>query len=74
VGSFEKATEEKQVGFKGYYNCQGLPNPKVQEMVKRGMRISEDIFKKYMKEARKHPSLDDLDKTKAFARQVASKI
>nr|MDO8135759.1 flavodoxin family protein [Candidatus Njordarchaeum guaymaensis] len=74
VGSFEKTTKEKRVDFKGYYDCQGVPAPKVQELVKTGMKISDDDFKKYMEEARKHPSIEDVLKAKAFAREVLSKI
>jgi len=38
------------------------------------MKISDDDFKKYMEEARKHPSLEDMQKAKAFAREVLSEV
>lgn len=38
------------------------------------MKISNDDFKNYMEEARKHSSLDHFNKAKAFAPQVVSKI
>jgi hypothetical protein len=38
------------------------------------MKISDDDFRKYMEETRKHPSIEDIQKAKAFAQEVLSKI
>jgi flavodoxin len=74
VASFERAAKEKHVDFRGYYDCQGVPTSKVQELVKTGMKISDDDFRKYMEETRKHPSIEDIQKAKAFAQEVLSRI
>jgi flavorubredoxin len=69
--SFEKEVKEKQIDFKGCYNCQGIPSPRIQEFIKREI-VSEDEWDEYIEEARKHPSLEDLQKAREFAREVLS--
>jgi flavodoxin len=72
--SFENAKKEKQVDFKGSFDCQGGPAPRVQELVKQGRNVPADLFEKLMAEARKHPSPEDQKRAKEFARQVLQNI
>jgi len=71
--SFEKVNIEKQIDFKGYFNCQGVPSPPIQEFIKKEVIVSADEWKAYMEEVRKHPSIEDLQKAKEFAREVLSR-
>lgn len=73
IVSFEKVSKEKQIDFKGYFNCQGTPSPPIQGFVKKEVIVSADGWKAYMGEARKHPSIEDLQKAKEFAREVLSR-
>lgn len=73
IVSFEKVSEEKQIDFKGYYNCQGVPSPPIQEFIKKEILVSTNEWEEYIEEARKHPSPEDLQKAKEFARGVLSK-
>jgi flavodoxin I len=70
---FEKVNKEKQLDFKGYFNCQGVPSPPIQEFIKNEVIISADEWEAYMKEVGKHPSIEDLQKAKEFAREVLSR-
>ena len=70
--SFEKVSEEKKIDFKGYYNCQGAPSPPIEEFIRREV-LSADEWEEYIEEVRKHPSPEDVQKAKEFAREVLSK-
>lgn len=71
--SFEKVSKEKQIDFKGYFNCQGVPSPPIQEFIKKEVIVSADEWEAYMKDVTKHPSIEDLQKAKEFARGVLSR-
>lgn len=72
ISSFRETSREKNVDFEGYYNCQGVPSPPIQEFIKREAIASADEYEKYFEEVRKHPSPEDLQKAKEFAREVLS--
>jgi flavodoxin len=72
--SFEKASKEKQIDFRGIYDCQGVPAPQIREFVKKGMNVPDAEWEKYLQEVEKHPTAEDLQKAKGFARQVLSKV
>ena len=70
--SFEKTSKEKKIDFEGYYNCQGAPSPPVQEFIKREVFTSAGAWDDYFEEVRKHPTPEDLQKAKEFAREILS--
>ena len=70
--SFEEVSKEKQIDFEGYYNCQGVPSPPIQQFIKKEVLISADEWEEYIEEARKHPSPRDVEKAKEFAREALS--
>jgi len=72
ISSFQETSREKNVDFRGYYNCQGVPSPPIQEFIKREAIASADKYETYFEEVRKHPSPEDLQKAKEFARDVLS--
>ncbi|UCE44475.1 MAG: hypothetical protein JSV57_03085 [Candidatus Bathyarchaeota archaeon] len=68
--AYEKASKEKEVDFKGCFDCQGVPNPRLMESMKEGAPISKVELREYFEEVRKHPSPEDLQKAKKFARKI----
>jgi flavodoxin len=73
-GSFDKIIKEKRIKYMGTYNCMGNPDPNVAKMVKEARKMPDDEFNEYMEEAKKHPSPEDEQKAKKFAKEVLSKI
>ncbi|MCK4669267.1 flavodoxin domain-containing protein [Candidatus Bathyarchaeota archaeon] len=73
IVSFDKVSMEKRIDFKGYYHCQGVPSLPIQEFIKKEIIESADEWKGYIKEVRKHPSSEDVQEAKSFAREVLSK-
>jgi len=72
VESFQHVSKEKQIDFKGYFNCQGAPSPPIQEFIKREIITSPDEWKEYIEEVMKHPTPEDLQKAREFVRRVLS--
>jgi flavodoxin I len=72
--SFEKACKEKQIGFRGIYDCMGVRAPYIREIVRKSRNISDAEWEAECKELEKHPSSEDLQKAKEFAKQVLAKI
>jgi len=73
IVSFEKVSKEKEIDFEGYFNCQGVPSPPIQEFIKKEVIVSADDWEAYMEEVRRNPSIEDLQKAKGFAREVLSR-
>ncbi|MGQ9720479.1 MAG: flavodoxin family protein [Candidatus Jordarchaeum sp.] len=73
-GAFEKIAKEKSIDYRGTYNCMGNPDPNVAKMVKEARKMPDDEFNEYLEEAIKHPSLEDEQKAREFAKEVLSKI
>ena len=72
--SFEKASKKKEVDFKGCFNCQGVPSPPLMKSMKEGAPISKAELREYFEEVRKHPSPEDLQKAKEFARKILQEL
>lgn len=72
ISSFQETSKEKRIDFKGYYNCQGAPSPPIQEFIKREVNIPAGEREAYFGEVRKHPTTEDLQKAKEFARKTLS--
>ena len=72
--SFEKASKEKEVDFKGCYNCQGVPSARLMESMKEGAPMSKAELREYFEEVRKHPSPEDLHKAREFARKILQEL
>lgn len=74
IVSFEKISKEKHIDFRGYFNCQGVPSPPIQEFIHREIVKSESDLQAYLEEVKKHPSSEDLRRAKEYARKVLSTL
>jgi len=74
VASFQNISKEKRIEFEGLYDCQGMPAPKLSEMMRKNVNVSEDQWKRSLEETRKHPSAEDIRNAKGFAAKVIAKI
>ena len=71
--SFE-SVKKMGVDFRGCYNCQGAASPGIEEFIHRSILPDDVEFQAYVEEARKHPTAEDLDKAREFARDVLQNI
>jgi len=72
IHSFESVSKKKRIDFRGYYHCQGAPSHPIQAFIRIAIIRSGDEWETYIREARKHPSQEDLEKAPDFARKIMS--
>ena len=70
IRSFHAASEAKQIAFLGCYHCQGAPSPPIEAFIHSTILTEDDVWQAYLAEVRQHPNREDLQGTRAFARQV----
>ena len=70
ITSLHEVSKEKQIDYKGYFNCQGAPSPPLQEFIRREIVTAPDAWEEYIEEVMKHPTPEDLEKAKEFARKT----
>ncbi len=72
IDSFENISREKRIDFRGCYHCQGTPNSEIRLFIHRAITRSQEEWKAYIQEARKHPTQTDLKNAADFARSTLS--
>ncbi len=70
--TFEKLKIEKEIDFKGYFNCQGAPSPPIEKFIHKRIVTDENEWKEYLEEVKKHPNTTDIESAKKFARDILS--
>jgi flavodoxin len=74
IKSFNQVSQEKNIDFLGYFQCQGAPIPEIAEFIHRVIVTDEDEWNKYKEEVNKHPNEDDIQSAKEFAHNVLLKF
>ncbi|MFX0078588.1 MAG: flavodoxin family protein [Candidatus Hermodarchaeota archaeon] len=72
--SFEDTCREKSIQFLGYFHCQGAASQPIEEFIHREIITVEEEWKEYLPELRKHPTPEDLQNAKDFARKIIDKL
>jgi flavodoxin I len=70
---FKAACGKNGLEYLGCFSCQGFLNPAIHEMVKKGQNLTDEQWAERVKEMTGHPNAEDLDKARAFAREVLGK-
>lgn len=73
ITSFGEISEKKGITYLGCYDCQGKLTEKLRPMVKQVRKLPDDEWAKVMEETDKHPSPEDEEKAREFARDVLAK-
>jgi flavodoxin len=68
--TFEKTKEEKNVELLGYFSCMGVPTPAIANFIQKAIIQSEEEWKEYITEVRKHPNKEDLQNARNFAEKI----
>jgi flavodoxin I len=71
--TFERISREKGIEYKGHFNCMGAPNPGIEAFIKNTIIQNEEEWDEYLEDVRKHPSSEDLENTKLFAKRVTTR-
>ncbi len=71
--SLEDISTSKNIAYLGVFDCEGRMAPMLQPMVKEARGVSDEEWDKRMAELDQHPSAEDEQKAKEFAREIVSK-
>ncbi len=74
IEPFKTACEKNGLEYLGCFSCQGFLNPAIHEMVKKGQNLTDEQWAERVKEMTGHPDAEDLNKARAFAKEVLAKI
>ncbi|MHA1212932.1 MAG: hypothetical protein ACTSSH_10770, partial [Candidatus Heimdallarchaeota archaeon] len=72
--TFNEIKENKQIDFKGYFSCMGIPTPPIEQFIHAEIIPNVDDFKEYAKEIKKHPNDEDIAKAQEFTLEILNKI
>ena len=68
--TLEKVCEAKGIPFAGYFACQGKPSKLIELFIRRAIFKDRDDWSEYIAEVKRHPTEEDLEKARAFVREV----
>lgn len=69
-GSFEKLEKDKNVNFKGYFRCQGVPSPPIEQFIHNAIIKDDEEWKTFLEEVKRHPSETDKENAKIFTKKI----
>ena len=72
--TFDTTCKDKGINLKGCFECQGKLAPILHDMVKQARGLSDEEFKTMMAEADKHPSPEDEEQARQFARNILTSV
>lgn len=67
---FQAACKEKNIEYKGCFDCQGALIESLHEPVKKKLDLSDEQWAEMVKQMTGHPNEEDTTKAKAFAKKV----
>ena len=70
VRTFRRASAGKQIPFLGYFHCQGAPSPPIEAFIHHTILTDRDEWETYLAQVRAHPTEEDLQRAREYARQV----
>jgi flavodoxin I len=71
--SLEDISTSKNIAYLGVFDCEGRMSPMLQPMVQEARGVSDEEWAERMAQLDQHPSAEDEQKAKDFAREIISK-
>lgn len=68
--TFEKTCKDRGIDFLGLFHCQGAPNPEIEAFIRNTIIPDKKQWEAYITEARKHPTAEDIEAAKEFAKSL----
>lgn len=70
--TFEELKKEKNVNFRGYFRCQGIPSPPIEQFIHETIINDDEEWTEFIEEVKKHPTENDFEDAKKFAQDILS--
>lgn len=71
--TFETLSKKKRIELLGFFHCQGAPSPPVEDFIRNTVIPDEKQWDEYIVDARKHPTANDIEAAREFARNVLAR-
>jgi len=68
--TFEMVKKEKNIDFKGYFRCQGIPSPPIEQFIHKTIIKDDEEWATFLEEVKKHPNENDIENAKKFAQDI----
>lgn len=68
--TFETLSKEKGIELLGFFHCQGAPSPQIAAFIHNTVVPDEKQWEAYIAGAREHPTEEDIEAARQFARNV----
>lgn len=68
--TFETLSKKKRIDFLSFFHCQGAPSPQIEAFIRGKVIPDEKQWDEYIADARKHPTAEDIEAAKEFARNL----
>ena len=72
--TFESLKEKKNINFKGYFRCQGIPSSPIEQFIHKTIIKDDEEWTEFLEEVKKHPDENDIENAKKFAQDILSDI
>jgi len=74
IETFEELKKEKNVDFKGYFRCQGIPSPPIEQFIHQTIIKDDEEWAEFLEEVKKHPNENDIEAAKKFAQDILNEF
>ncbi|MDH4212458.1 MAG: flavodoxin family protein [Candidatus Thorarchaeota archaeon] len=70
IPTFENACKARDIELLGLFHCMGKASPPIEHFIHQEIIADEDEWNDYLPELRKHPTLQDIENAKNFAKEM----
>ena len=74
IATFEDVKKEKNANFKGYFRCQGIPSPPIEQFIHKTIIKDDEEWADFIEEVKKHPNEKDIEDAKKFAQVILNEF
>lgn len=71
--TYEKLQSEKNIDYKGYFRCMGVPSKPIKGFINAQIVTDDEEFAEYLEVVAKHPDEKDIENAKKFAKEILEK-
>jgi len=74
IETFEALKKDKNVDFKGYFRCQGIPSLPIEQFIHNTIIKDDEEWADFIEEVKKHPNENDIEDAKKFAQDILNEF
>ena len=71
--TLEWTCKKKEIECLGYFSCMGKPSEAIEKFIRKQIITEDEEWENYIEIVRKHPTEEDIQNAKQFAKEILSK-